>query len=38
MFRTLKDEDPYYETIGREECYGIAYVMNEQGKTIDTLR
>ena len=38
MYRTLGDDNPYYETVGAEERYGTVYVMNEEGKTIDTLR
>ena len=38
MFRSLEDDNPYYETIGERECYAHAFVVNEQGKTIDTLR
>jgi hypothetical protein len=38
MFRSLEDDNPYYETIGDRECYAHAFVVNEGGKTIDTLR
>ncbi len=38
MFRSLEDDNPYYETIGDKECYAHAFVVNEQGRTIDTLR
>lgn len=38
MFRTLEDDNPYYETIGDKECYAHAFVVNDKGKTIDTLR
>lgn len=37
MFRTLDDDNPYYETIGDREAYSHAYVVNGGGKTIDTL-
>ena len=38
MFRSLEDDNPYYETIGDREHYGTAFVVNDKGKTIDTLR
>jgi hypothetical protein len=38
MYRTLDDDNPYYVTLGPKEWYGVTYVMNEAGKTIDTLR
>ncbi len=38
MFRTLGDDNPYYETVGPQEPYGHVFIMNEQGKTIDTLQ
>ena len=38
MFRRFEDDNPYYETIGEQECYGHAFVVNDAGKTIDTLR
>ncbi len=38
MFRSLEDDNPYYETIGDKECYAHAFVVNDKGKTIDTLR
>lgn len=38
MFRHLNDENPYYESVGEREPYGVAYVMNDSGKTIDTIR
>jgi hypothetical protein len=38
MFRYLNDDNPYYASVGDLEPYGIAYVMNDAGKTIDTIR
>ncbi|MEE8538556.1 MAG: hypothetical protein V3S54_01980 [Woeseiaceae bacterium] len=38
MFRSLDDDNPYYETVGDREHYAHAFVVNEGGKTIDTLR
>ncbi len=38
MYRSLEDDNPYYETIGEKECYAHAFVVNDKGKTIDTLR
>lgn len=38
LYSSLEDNNPYYETIGDREAYAHAYVMNEGGKTIDTLR
>ncbi len=38
MFRSLDDDNPYYESIGDKECYAHAFVVNDKGKTIDTLR
>lgn len=38
MYRSLEDDNPYYETIGDHECYAHAFVVNDKGKTIDTLR
>ena len=38
MFLRFEDDTSYYETIGEQECYGHAFVMNDTGKTIDTLR
>jgi len=38
MFRTWNDENPYYEAVGDREPYSHCYVVNESGKTIDTIR
>lgn len=38
MFRTLHDDNPYYESVGDREPHGVAYAMNDSGKTIDTIR
>ena len=38
MFRSLDDDNPYYQTVGPYEAYGTVYVMNDKGKTIDTIR
>ena len=38
MFRSLDDENPYYETVGPQEPYGHAFVVNDGGRTIDTIR
>ena len=38
MFRTLDDDNPQYATIGVGEMFSTAFVMNNSGKTIDTLR
>ena len=38
MFRALADDNPYFETIGDREPYGHAFVVNENGRTIDTIR
>ena len=38
MFRSLDDDNPYCETVGPNELFGTVYVMNDKGKTIDTLR
>ncbi len=38
MFRSLADENPYYESVGDREPSGVCYVMNASGKTIDVIR
>ena len=38
MFRSLDDANPYYESVGEREPHHTCYVMNESGKTIDTIR
>ncbi len=37
MFRTLEDDNPYYETVGSAEIFAHAFVVNDVGKTIDML-
>ena len=38
MYRDLQDDNPYYETVGDRETHSHAFVVNELGKTIDTIR
>ena len=41
MYRTIDDENPFQEGFGTLTPltpYGTVYVMNQEGKTIDTLR
>ncbi len=38
MFRTLADDNPYYEQVGETQPYGVAYVTNDAGKTVDRIR
>lgn len=38
MFRDFTDDNPYYETVGAREPYGHVFIVNEQGRTIDTIR
>ena len=38
IFRSLDDDNPYYETIGDREPHVHAFVVNENGRTIDTIR
>ncbi len=38
MFRSLDDENPYYEAVGDREPYSHAFVVNDAGRTIDTIR
>lgn len=38
MFRHLHDDNPYFEQVGDTEPYGVVYVTNLAGKTIDTIR
>lgn len=38
MFRSMNDDNPYYESVGEHEPHGVCFVMNESGKTIDTIR
>lgn len=37
MWRSQADENPYYETLGPQEPYGMCYVMNDVGKTVDKI-
>lgn len=36
--RSLNNDNPYYESVGEREPHHVCYVMNESGKTIDTIR
>ena len=38
MFRHWNDDNPYFEYVGVGDPYTIVYVMNDAGKTIDTIR
>ncbi len=38
MFRSLGDDNPYFEHVGETQPYFTCYVMNESGNTIDTIR
>jgi hypothetical protein len=37
MFRSLDDDNPYYEQIGGQDPYNQAYVTNSDGRTIDRI-
>jgi hypothetical protein len=38
MFRTISDTDAFFEYVGPRDANRVCYVMNAQGKTIDTIR
>ncbi len=38
MYRVWDDDNPHFETVGDREPYVTAYIVNEIGRTIDTIR
>ncbi len=37
MFRSVEDDNPFFEHISPENFYRRAYVTNQSGRTIDTI-
>lgn len=38
MYRANDEDNPHYETVGAREPYGHCFIVNEIGRTIDTIR